>query len=152
MQATAPQTIYLKDYTPSAFLIPTVELDVAIFDDHTRVTSRLTIRRNPAAADREGPLVLDGEELSLESVALDGRLLSKREYSLTNEHLTLPGVPDEFVLATVVRIRPQDNTKLSGFYKSKDGLFTQCEAQGFRRITFFIDRPDVMARFTTTLD
>ena len=145
------KTIYLKDYTPSAFLIPTVELDVALFEEHTRVTSRLTMRRNPAAADRSAPLVLDGEELALESVALNGRPLVEAEYALTAEHLTIPDVPDEFVLETVCRIRPQDNTKLSGFYASKDGCFTQCEAEGFRRITYFIDRPDVMARFTTTL-
>ena len=152
MSASIPRTIYLKDYTPSAFLIPTVDLDVAILDESTRVTSRLTVRRNPAAADRKAPLVLDGEELALESVALDGRLLGEGQYNLTAEHLTIADVPDEFVLATVCRIRPQDNTKLSGFYASKDGFVTQCEAEGFRRITFFIDRPDVMARFTTTLD
>ncbi|MDB5924868.1 MAG: aminopeptidase, partial [Betaproteobacteria bacterium] len=152
MSAPTPKTIYLKDYAPSAFLIPTIELDVAIFDDYTRVTSGLTLRRNPAAADRTAPLVLDGEELTLESVALDGRLLNADEYNLTAEHFTIPDVPDEFVLAMVCRIKPQDNTKLSGFYASKDGFVTQCEAEGFRRITFFIDRPDVMARFTTTLD
>jgi aminopeptidase N len=95
--------------------------------------------------------VLDGEELVLESVRLNGRLLSESEYALTSEHLTVAHVPDAFVLETVVRIRPQDNTKLSGFYASKDGCVTQCEAEGFRRITFFIDRPDVMSRYTTTL-
>ena len=152
MSDPTPKTIYLGDYTPSAFLIPTVELDVAIFDDYTRVTSRMTVRRNPASADRKAPLVLDGEELALESVALDGRLLRESEYKLTAEHLTIPEVPGEFVLATVCRIKPRENTKLSGFYASKDGFVTQCEAQGFRRITFFIDRPDVMARYTTTLD
>ncbi|HEV7803900.1 MAG TPA: aminopeptidase N, partial [Burkholderiales bacterium] len=151
MSASTPKTIYLKDYTPSAFLIPTIELDVALFADYTRVRSRLTVRRNPASADATAALVLNGEELALESVALDGRLLAQADYVLDAEHLTIPGVPDEFVLETVCRIRPQDNTTLSGFYVSKDGCFTQCEAQGFRRITFFIDRPDVMARFTTTL-
>ncbi|MGZ5756292.1 MAG: aminopeptidase N [Burkholderiales bacterium] len=152
MSDPTPKTIHLKDYSPSAFLIPTVELDVAIFEDYTRVTSRLTVRRNPAAADRGAPLVLNGEELALDSVALDGHLLRKGKYTVTAEHLIIPNVSDEFVLATVVRIKPQDNTKLSGFYASKDGFVTQCEAEGFRRITFFIDRPDVMARFTTTLD
>ena len=148
---SAPTTIYLKDYTPSAFLILTIDLDVALFADYTRVKSRLTVRRNPAAADARAPLVLDGEELALESVTLDGRVLAEADYALDAAHLTIPGVPDEFVLETGVRLRPQDNTKLMGFYVSKDGCFTQCEAEGFRRITFFIDRPDVMARYTTTL-
>ena len=151
MSPDTPQTIYLKDYTPSAFLISTVELDVAIFDDYSRVTSKLAIRRNPASADRAAPLVLDGEELVLESVAIDGRTLDAAEYAATAGKLTIPRVPADFALEAVVRIRPQDNTKLSGFYASKDGCFTQCEAEGFRRITYFIDRPDVMARYTTTL-
>ena len=145
------KTIYLKDYTPSAFLISTVELDVAIFDEHTRVKSRLALRRNPDAADRNAPLVLDGEEVVLEFVAVNGRALGAGEYTVSSEQLAIPSVPGEFVLEITVRIRPQDNTKLSGFYASKHGFVTQCEAQGFRRITFFIDRPDVMARYTTTL-
>ncbi|MFL6647348.1 MAG: aminopeptidase N, partial [Sulfurifustaceae bacterium] len=153
MRDPTPKTIYLKDYTASAFLINTVELDVALYEEYTRVTSRLTVRRNPAETPRRhnAPLALNGEELLLESVALDGRPLGKSEYVLDAEHLTIANVPDEFVLETVCRIRPQDNTSLSGFYVSKDGCFTQCEAEGFRRITFFIDRPDVMARYTTTL-
>ena len=151
MSHATPKTIYLEDYTPFAFLISTVELDVNVLDEHTRVASRLVVQRNPAASDREAPLVLDGEELALESVKLNGRALAATEYTLTPEHLTIPEVPDEFVFETVVRLRPQDNTALSGFYASKDGFVTQCEAQGFRRITYFSDRPDVMSRYTTTL-
>ncbi len=145
------KTIYLKDYTPSPFLIATVDLDVALHDDHTQVTGRLHVKRNPASTEKRAPLVLNGEELKLESVSIDRRLLRPEQYALDAEHLTIPDVPDDFVLETVCRIRPQDNTKLSGFYASKNGCFTQCEAEGFRRITFFIDRPDVMARYTTTL-
>jgi aminopeptidase N len=151
MSEATHTTIYLKDYTPSAFLIDTVDLDVAIHDEHTIVRSRLTIRRNPAATTAGASLVLDGEDLVLESVSIDGRKLEADGYTLTPQHLTIPNAPDAFVLETACRIRPQDNTKLSGFYVSKDGCFTQCEAEGFRRITFFIDRPDVMARYTTTL-
>ncbi|MDB5903704.1 MAG: pepN [Betaproteobacteria bacterium] len=151
MSAPTPQTIYLEDYTPSAFLISAVELDVGLLPDYTRVTSRLTLRRNPASGDSRAPLVLDGAELALESITLNGRGLAPSEYAVDDAHLTIPGVPDAFVLETVSRIRPQDNTTLSGFYQSKDGCFTQCEAEGFRRITWFIDRPDVMARYTTTL-
>ena len=139
MDQTTPKTIYLKDYAPSAFLIPEIELDVAIFDELTRITSRLTIRRNPAARETKAPLVLDSEELTLESVSLDERKLAAGEYDVTPTHLTIRDVPDEFVLETVACIRPQDNTKLMGFFKSKDGFFTQCESEGFRRITYFID-------------
>ena len=146
-----PKTIYLKDYTPSPFLIRTIELDVALFDDYARVTSRLTVQRNPAATAPDTPLTLDGEELTLESLTLNGRTLVAAEYALTGNRLTIPDVPGEFVLETRCSIRPQTNTKLSGFYVSKDGFFSQCEAEGFRRITYFIDRPDVMARYTTTL-
>jgi aminopeptidase N len=151
MPDTAPHTVYLKDYTPSAFLIPDVELDVEVFDADTRVTARLTVRRNPAAGPAGRPLQLDGEELTLESVALDGRILDAAEYALEPGRLTVHSVPEQFVLQTIVRINPGANTTLSGFYASKDGYFTQCEAEGFRRITYFIDRPDVMARYTTTL-
>ncbi|MDB5865978.1 MAG: aminopeptidase, partial [Betaproteobacteria bacterium] len=151
MPAATPKTIYLKDYTPSAFLVETIELDVALFADYARVKSRLTVRRNPAAPGAAAPLILDGMELALESVSIDGRPLAEDEYAADAAHLAIPRVPDAFVLETVCRIRPQDNTTLSGFYLSKDGCFTQCEAEGFRRITYFIDRPDVMARFTTTL-
>ena len=151
MSDTLPKTTYLKDYTPSPFLIDTVELDVELFDEYTRVTARLEVGRNPAAADRAAPLVLDGEELKLESIKVNGRALSQDEYTLTSEHLSIPNVPATLVLETQCLIKPQDNTKLSGFYATKDGCVTQCEAEGFRRITFFIDRPDVMARYTTTL-
>ncbi len=151
MSDPTPKIVYLEDYAPSAFLISTIELDVALFEEHARVTSRLTVGRNTAAGDRAAPLILDGEELELQSVALNGRTLAAAEYELTAGHLTIPYVPDAFVLETQCLIRPQANTKLSGFYASQDGCFSQCEAEGFRRITYFIDRPDVMARYTTTL-
>jgi aminopeptidase N len=146
-----PKTIYLKDYTPPAFLISAVELDIDIRDDHALVKARLAVSRNPKAADPNAPLELDGDELELQSVAIDGNLLRSAAFTLDSEHLTVPGVPDKFALETVVRIRPRQNTKLMGLYVSKDGYFTQCEAEGFRRITFFLDRPDVMARYTTTI-
>ena len=146
-----PTTIYLKDYAPPAFLVSTIDLDVDLQDDFARVRARLAVQRNPKAADRAAPLVLDGDELELQSVALDGRTLASTEYEVDPEHLTIPNVPDRFTLETEVRIRPRSNTKLMGLYASKDGYFTQCEAEGFRRITFFIDRPDVMARYTTTI-
>jgi aminopeptidase N len=146
MREPQPKAIHLKDYAPPAFRVDSIELDVDIREDHALVKSRLAIRRNSA-----GPLVLDGDELELVSVALNGKLLEKDDFSLTSEKLTIPGVPDEFTLDTVSRIVPQKNTRLEGLYAAKHGFVTQCEAEGFRRITWFIDRPDVMARYTTTV-
>ena len=151
MLEPTPNTIYLKDYTPPAFLISTVDLDVDLRDDHALVTAGLAVKRNPAAADRSTPLELDGDEIELVSVSINGRPLPKDAYTLDSTHLTIPGVPDSFTLETAVRLCPKENTKLMGLYASKDGYFTQCEAEGFRRITFFIDRPDVMARYTNTI-
>ncbi len=140
-----PQTkaIHLTDYTPPAFRVGSIELDVDIRDDHAVVTAKLEIRRNSA-----GPLVLDGDELELVSVTLNGKPV---RHEVTPEKLTVPDVPDAFTLQTVSRIVPQKNTKLEGLYATKHGFVTQCEAEGFRRITWFIDRPDVMAVYTTTV-
>ncbi|MFT3735076.1 MAG: aminopeptidase N [Rhodocyclaceae bacterium] len=145
----APQTIYLKDYTPPTHLVERVDLDIAIHDGFARVTARIALQRNPAS--QGGALLLNGEDLHLEAVRLDGRPLSESEYQLDEAGLTLVQTPDACVLETVVRIEPDKNTQLSGLYRSKDGYFTQCEAQGFRRITFYPDRPDVMAKFRCTL-
>jgi aminopeptidase N len=151
MREPAPKTIYLKDYTPPPFLISTIDLDVDIREDHALVRASLALARNPKSADARAPLVLDGEEIELVSVALDGRMLAPGEYALGNESLCIAQVPERFKLETVSRIRPQQNTRLEGLYASTNGFFTQCEAQGFRRITWFVDRPDVMARYTNTI-
>ena len=149
--STSPPVIRLADYTPPAFLIPAVDLSVDIHEPRTTVTARLTCMRNPAAADKAGPLVLDGDQLKLDSVRLDGRLLAEDEYHAQPDRLTIAQVPERFILETVCSLDPAANTKLMGLYASSTGLFTQCEAEGFRRITYFIDRPDVMSRFTTTI-
>ena len=146
MKTDTPQTIYLKNYTPPAFLVDTIDLDFIIETGSTTVTATLALRRNPAIAAQ--PLVLDGDELETLSVAVDGE---KVPFSVTPNTLTIADVPDAFTLQTVVRIDPDKNTRLSGLYRSRDGYFTQCEAQGFRRITWFLDRPDVMATYTVTL-
>ncbi len=151
MRDATPQIIQLGDYTPPAFLVDTVQLHVDIQDDHARIRATLAMRRNPAARNANAPLVLDGDELVHESIAIDGRALAAAELEITPEHLTVARVPDAFTLDTVVRVDPFGNTKLMGFFQSKDGLFTQCEAEGFRRITWFPDRPDVMARYTVSL-
>jgi aminopeptidase N len=151
MLTSTPKVIFLKDYTPPAFLVTTVDLDLDLRDDHAIVKTRLALARNPTAADQRAPLVLDADELELVSVALEGKALQNSDYELSHGHLEIPGVPERFSLESTVRIRPKQNTKLMGLYASRDGYFTQCEAEGFRRITFFPDRPDVMARYTTTI-
>jgi aminopeptidase N len=144
-------TIYLKDYTPPPFLVDEVSLHFDIRDDHTRVQARLELRRNPAVA-AEAPLHLDGEALELLELRLDGQVCSEDDYALDAHGLTLVGLPARCVLETTVRIQPDANTQLSGLYRSGSGYFTQCEAEGFRRITYFPDRPDVMARYTVSVE
>ena len=146
---TETPTIYLKDYTPPAYLVDQIALDIAIHEGYSLVAARLDIRRNPAG--QGGLLRLDGEDLNLESILLDGKPLAASLYRIEEDALFIDAVPEAFVLETVVRIDPDRNTQLSGLYRSRDGYFTQCEAQGFRRITFYPDRPDVMAKFVCTL-
>jgi aminopeptidase N len=147
-----PRAVHLKDYTPPAYLIDTVELRFDLDEEETRVASKLRVRRNPAAADAGGTLELSGEQLALESVALNGQPVPPAQRRLTDEALVLTQVPDgPFELDIATRLNPKANTALEGLYLS-NGLFcTQCEAQGFRKITYFPDRPDVMAVYTTTL-
>ena len=151
MRDATPQTINLKDYLPPAFLISTVALDVDIREGQATVHAILKLSRNPARPGAAEPLVLDGKDLELVSVALDGRALAASEYRADEAHLTIAAVPESFTLETVVRFDPWKNTKLEGLYATKAGLVTQCEAEGFRRITYFIDRPDVMAKYAVTL-
>jgi aminopeptidase N len=145
------QGVRLADYKAPAFLIDSVALDFDLGEDHTTVTARLDVRRNPDAGDPAAPLRLDGEEIELVSFALDGETLGENRYHRDGESLVLADVPDRFTLAIETRIKPQDNTRLSGLYKSGGNFCTQCEPEGFRRITYFVDRPDVMARYTTTI-
>ncbi|MGE5385278.1 MAG: aminopeptidase N [Betaproteobacteria bacterium] len=152
MRTETPQAIYLKDYTPADFLIDTVDLDVAINADHALVAATLMVRRNPTAARRDAPLTLQGEDLMLESIRLDGDALDADDYTIGEDTLVVRrALPESFILQTVSRLDPDHNTRLSGLYRSQDGYFTQCEAEGFRRITWFLDRPDVMATYTCTL-
>jgi aminopeptidase N len=151
MRTETPNTIYLKDYLPPAWWVDTVDLQVAIHPDHAEVRARLACRRNPQGAG--GALALNGEDIALQAVRLDGAALDPARYTVADDTLSIAGpLPDAFVLETVVRLEPDSNTQLSGLYRSRDGYFTQCEAEGFRRITFFPDRPDVMARYTCTLE
>ncbi|MBL8484199.1 MAG: aminopeptidase N [Rhodocyclaceae bacterium] len=148
MRESTPQAIHLSEYTPPNYLIDTVELDFQIMDGYTEVTADLALRR---AGTLPGPLLLDGEDLETLSIALDGRPLAAGEYEISGDRLVIAAPPAAFTLHTRVRIRPDNNTRLSGMFRSKDGYFTQCEAEGFRRITWFLDRPDVMSRYGVTL-
>jgi aminopeptidase N len=151
MRTETPVTLFLKDYTPPAWWVESIDWHVAIRDDHAEVRSRLRCMRNLASAD--GSLVLNGETLELISLTLNGSTLDADRYTYADDLLTIAGpLPDECVLETVVHIAPDKNTQLSGLYRSRDGYFSQCEAEGFRRITFFPDRPDVMAKFTCTVE
>ena len=148
--STTPAVVRLADYAPPPYLIPSIDLGIDIREDATTVTARLTIKGN--VGTRPGtPLVLDGEELALEEIRLDGRAIAAADYRVDAGRLTIDEVPQSCILETVVRIDPRANTKLMGLYASKTGYFTQCEAEGFRRITYFPDRPDVMSRYTTTI-
>jgi aminopeptidase N len=144
-----PKPTLLSEYRPPEFTIDEVFLSFSLGEDETIVTSILVLRRNPAAGTPEAPLRLDGEELELVSIALDGAPpLDAGRYRIEPDGaLILPDVPDAFRLEIVVRIKPQLNTALSGLYTSGGNFCTQCEAEGFRRITYFLDRPDVSARF-----
>ncbi|ASP40499.1 aminopeptidase N [Bacterioplanes sanyensis] len=148
MRDAQPNTKYLKDYTAPAYWIDHTELTVELFDDYTDVTAQLRIRRNDEL-DAAGSLTLDGQELELLSVALDGNTLSAEQYQVGDESLTLSGLGDQHLLTIRNRIYPQNNTALEGLYRSGGMYCTQCEAEGFRRISYYLDRPDVMSEFTT---
>ncbi|MFT7516881.1 MAG: aminopeptidase N [Myxococcota bacterium] len=137
---------YRKDYTVTDFCIEKVDLDFHLEDDYTLVTSDLEIRRRDLSAAKN--LILDGEELELQEIRIDGASLKEGDdYKLTEAGLELYDVADSFSLQTVVKIKPHLNTQLSGLYQSGSMFCTQCEALGFRRITYYLDRPDVMATF-----
>nr|MDA3868466.1 aminopeptidase N [Gammaproteobacteria bacterium] len=150
MKKPSPDTIYLKDYSQPAYWITDVDLVFNLEEAQTQVSSTLTLSRNESIAG-EQPLVLQGEELVLESVSQDGRALEAAEYTVTDTDLTIHAVPASFTLEIKTIIKPQENTSLEGLYKSSGNFCTQCEAEGFRKITYFLDRPDVMAKFSTTI-
>ena len=149
MRTDIPQPIRLAEYRPPAYLIDTVSLDFQLEPSATRVRARLAIRRD---GDHAEPLRLDGVRLKPISVAIDGRVLGADEYAIRPEDLTVPNVPAAFTLETEVEIDPSANTFLEGLYMSAGRFCTQCEAEGFRKITWFADRPDVLARYTVRMD
>ncbi|HEY8026907.1 MAG TPA: aminopeptidase N [Burkholderiaceae bacterium] len=149
MRTDTPLAIYRKNYTAPHFHVETVELGFDLEPSATRVASRLTLRRNPAGANNT--IELFGEELQLIQLRLNGKALSKRAYHMEGGLLQIPNAPDEVVLEIETLIRPDKNTSLMGLYVSNGNFFTQCEAEGFRKITYFPDRPDVMAKYMVML-
>ena len=139
-------TIYLKDYQPPVFSVTSTDLNFDLYDDHALVTNRMQLERA-----HSGDLFLFGEELELVSIHLNDALLAAGAYRLDEKGLTITSCPDSANLTIVTRIYPQKNTALSGLYRSNHLFCTQCEAQGFRRITYFFDRPDVLSMYTTRI-
>lgn len=151
MRTEQSKTIYLKDYQVPDYLIDETHLTFELFEDHSLVHAQLVMRRNPEAGAGLPKLVLDGQQLELLELKLDDHELSAADYTLTDSHLTLQPTQERFVVDSSVRIHPESNTALEGLYKSGKMFCTQCEAEGFRKITFYLDRPDVMSKFTTTV-
>ena len=151
MRTEQPQMIYLKDYQAPDYLIDETHLTFELFEDHTLVHAQLVMRRNPARGAGFPALELDGQQLELLSVKLDDAELTEADYQLTDSHLILQPATEHFVVDTSVKIHPESNTALEGLYKSGGMFCTQCEAEGFRKITYYLDRPDVMSKFTTTV-
>ena len=151
MRTEQPQMIYLKDYQAPDYLIDETHLTFELFEDHTLVHAQLLMRRNPARGAGLPALALDGQQLELLSVSLDDIELTAEDYQLSDSHLILHPTSEQFVVDTSVRIHPESNTALEGLYKSGGMFCTQCEAEGFRKITYYLDRPDVMSKFTTTV-
>ena len=141
-----PQTIFLKDYRAPDYLVDHIDLTFHLTAPLTRVESRLRVRRAPGVA-AQTPLVLDGQLLTLISLAINDQAVPQTQYRLEEEQLLIQSVPETFTLTVVTEIEPAKNTALEGLYASSNMLCTQCEAQGFRRITYFPDRPDVMCRY-----
>lgn len=151
MRTEQPKMIALSDYRLPDYLIDETHLTFELHESYALVHSRLLMQRNPGLDNSLPPLVLDGQQLELIDIELDGQQLSVIDYKLTENSLQVQPKQRAFELSTTVRIEPQKNTALEGLYKSSGMFCTQCEAEGFRKITYYLDRPDVMSRFTTTI-
>jgi len=153
MKTDTPRPIRLEDYRPSAYLIDKVDLDFALDPARTRVKSRLRMRPNPAVSPTGGPLWLDGEHFELGSISLDGKTLTGKSYRAGEGGIEIANPPKKpFELAVTTFVDAEANKALQGLYRSRGVFCTQCEAQGFRRITYFIDRPDVLATYTVRIE
>ena len=144
----ADQTVYLKDYQKPVFLVDSINLDIQVYAEHTQVDANLVMKRQT-----DGDLVLLGRDLELKSISLNGQVLNASDYTLDSEQLVIHNAPNEVILETSVIIHPESNTQLEGLYQAASDLYvTQNEPEGFRKITFYPDRPDVLAEFTTRVE
>lgn len=141
------QTVYLKDYQKPVFLVESVNLDIQVYDEQTLVDSTLVMKRQT-----QGDLVLLGRDLKLKSIQLNGEPLTENQFQLDQEQLVISNAPDQVILNIQVEIHPETNTQLEGLYKADNLFVTQNEPEGFRKITFYPDRPDVLAEFTTRVE
>jgi len=146
--STNPTTVYLTDYRTPDFLVPTLSLKAELDSEATTITATMVFERQ---GDGDAPLVLNGEKLTLEYLKVDGLLVDAADYTLTSETLTIKNVPDKFSLEVQTTLQPRSNTELSGLFQSSGNFCTQCEAEGFRRITYFPDRPDVLSVYDVTI-
>jgi aminopeptidase N len=149
MRTDTPQTIYRKDYTAPTYQVETVELGFDLDPARTIVANRMRLQRNPDSVRRDIELV--GEEIELVAIRLNGKTLDQDAYAIEGTVLRIPNAPDTVTLEIETICVPESNTTLSGLYVSNGNFYTQCEAEGFRRITYFPDRPDVMAKYTVML-
>ena len=153
MKTDVPHPIYLKDYAPPPYLIGETVLDLALAPEETRVRSRLSVSPNPASKAKAGVLKLDGEMLKLVRVAIGGNELDASRHRVTDKDLTIEGLPQKpFTLEIETVCNPEANKALSGLYRSQGVYCTQCEAEGFRRITYYLDRPDVLSKFRVRIE
>ncbi|MGK9064204.1 aminopeptidase N [Stutzerimonas chloritidismutans] len=151
MRTEQPKVIHLKDYQAPDYLIDETHLTFELYEDRTLVHAQLIMRRNPEAGTGLPPLQLHGQDLELMSLSINDRQLGLGDYEVAEESLTLQPDAASFTLDSTVVIHPESNTALEGLYKSGKMFCTQCEAEGFRKITYYLDRPDVMSTFTTTV-
>ncbi len=149
MRTDTPQTIYRKDYTAPGYQVDTVELGFDLDPARTIVANRMTMRRNPDSSRRD--IELYGEDIELVAIRLNGKTLGEGDYTIDGTVLRIPNAPDSVTLEIETICVPESNTTLSGLYVSNGNFYTQCEAEGFRRITWFPDRPDVMAKYMVML-
>lgn len=147
-----PEIKYLKDYKTPEYMVESIDLYISLDEEITSIKSTMNINRSKHSIGNSDSFILNGEDIELKSVRLDGKLLDSDSYRLDDEFLVLYNVPDQFEIVIVNAIHPEKNTSLEGLYKTDKMFCTQCEAEGFRKITFFPDRPDVMSLFTCTIE
>ena len=149
MIETAHHTIYRNEYTAPDYRIDSIDLRFELGDEVTIVSSKMAVRAAHDTTSGTRPLILNGKNITMRGVTLDGETLDQSRYTATGELLTILSVPAVFTLEVTTELRPQDNTALEGLYRSGGMFCTQCEAEGFRAITYYLDRPDVLTLFTT---